>query len=256
MISAFICAIALNSYAPAETHHFAYQGRLQVDAIEQIYKVNHNFDPLDIAITEINHKRLIAAKKAQLEALARRQAAEQARISAARRQQATARVATTTRPASPAVRSPVRQSRSDIILDGILSLKRLPQTGPVDGCAKVQKGLIMQGGFMLFTCEKLLPQYTVSEHEPTYQKYNKALLNDGWKRDSGSTAKELKFVRTDASGCKANLSLRLWTDRSMNEPPRPAADRDAHRQIVFLAKYFGKACDRLYPIAESLAAGR
>ncbi len=142
----------------------------------------------------------------------------------------------------------------DLILAGILDLKRLPETGPIDGCKKINKGLISSGGFMVFTCEKLLPHQPISKHKKAFKRYSSALLKDGWRRLPESTEGDRTFVRSDGLGCEANLNLRLWKDRSMNEPARPATQRNAHRQIVFMAKFYDEACERYYPIAEALAS--
>lgn len=139
------------------------------------------------------------------------------------------------------------------IFEGIADIPRLDTTGPVDGCAKTTKGLINNGGFLLFTCEKLLPYLPISAHEPTFASYQDKLAQDGWSRKS-KNANKAKFVKTDAFGCEAHLEMTLWKDRSMNEGARPATDREAHRQIVFMAKFYGAACDRHYPTAQSLAS--
>jgi len=140
------------------------------------------------------------------------------------------------------------------IFEGIADIPRLDATGPVDGCTKVTKGLINNGGFLLFTCEKLLPYFPISEHEVSFANYQAVLKAEGW-RQTGGTDNKAKFTRTDAYGCQTHLEVTLWTDRSMNEyPARPAFDRDAHRQIVFTAKFYGDACDHYYVLADAMAA--
>ncbi len=139
------------------------------------------------------------------------------------------------------------------ILEGIADIPRLSATGPVDGCAKITKGLINNGGFLLFTCEKLLPYLPISEHEASFRNYQSVLAGEGWRKKSAEGTKA-KFTKTDSYGCVAHLEMTLWTDRSMNElPARLASDRDAHRQIVFTAKFYGAACERYYPVAQAMA---
>lgn len=140
------------------------------------------------------------------------------------------------------------------IFDGIANIPRIDSTASIDGCSKTTKGLINNGGFLLFTCEKLLPHLPISEHEASFKNYQSVLASDGWTR-KGQEPNKVKYVRTDNYGCKAHLEVTLWKDRSMNEGRRPAADRDAHRQIVFMAKFYGSACDRYYPLAQAMAAG-
>lgn len=145
------------------------------------------------------------------------------------------------------------QANNGTILEGLVDIPRLAATGPVDGCGKVTKGLINSGGFLVFTCEKLLPYLPISEHEVSFANYQTVLAADGWKRRGGNK-NTAKYVKTDAFGCRTQLEVTLWTDRSMNEfPARPATDRDAHRQIVFKAKFFGAACERYYAVAEAMA---
>lgn len=145
------------------------------------------------------------------------------------------------------------QADNGKILEGLVDIPRLAATGPVDGCAKVNKGLVNTGGFLVFTCEKLLPYLPISEHAASFDNYQNILIATGWKLQSGK-AKSAKFIRTDSFGCKTRLEISLWTDRSMNEiPKRPSSDREAHRQIVFKAKFSGDACERYYTVANSLA---
>lgn len=140
-----------------------------------------------------------------------------------------------------------------IIMEGLVDIPRLAETGPVDGCAKISKGLIHSGGLLVFTCEKLLPYHPISEHASSFTRYQSILQSQGWQRKSGSD-KTARFFKTDAFGCHTRLDVTLWTDRSMNEfPKRPASDRDAHRQIVFKAKFSGASCERYYDIASAMA---
>ena len=140
------------------------------------------------------------------------------------------------------------------ILSGVADIPRISSTAPLDGCAKVQKGLINNGGFLLFTCEKLLPHLPISEHKTSFDEYKSILKANGWRTKSLGSEKA-EFRRTDAFGCETHLDMTLWKDRSMNEPRRPASDRNAHRQIVFMARFYGSACDIHYAQAQSLARG-
>lgn len=150
--------------------------------------------------------------------------------------------------------STAASANNGTILEGLVDIPRLAATGPVDGCAKVTKGLINSGGFLVFTCEKLLPYLPISEHEASFAEYQTVLSARGWRRQNGHNDKVVRFVKTDDFGCRTRLELTLWTDRSMNEiPARPAADRDAHRQIVFKAKFTGAACERYYARADEMA---
>lgn len=143
------------------------------------------------------------------------------------------------------------QANNGTILQGVLDLPRADETGPIDGCANIQTGLTIGGGFMLFTCEKLLPYHPISAHEPVAQRYQSQLKQMGWtqaaKMDDG-----FKFTKRDEFGCTANLSVRVWKDRSMNEAPRPKTARKSHRQIVFTANYNGAACERYYPMVRAM----
>jgi len=139
---------------------------------------------------------------------------------------------------------------SSNILSGIIDLPRQAETAAIDGCAKVQTGLTIGGGFMLFTCEKLRPYYPISEQEAVAKRYEQSLQNMGW-----SYSKPLKdgteFTKRDAFGCTANLSIRVWKDRAINETVLRKT-RDAYRQIVFTANYSGAACEHYYPTVQAM----
>lgn len=145
------------------------------------------------------------------------------------------------------------QADNGKIMEGLVDIPRLAATGPLDGCAKINKGLVNSGGLLVFTCEKLLPYLPISEHAASFSKYQSILQANGWQRKSGNQ-KTARFFKTDAYGCQTRLDVMLWTDRSMNEmPKRPSTDREAHRQIVFKAKFSGAACERYYDIATAMA---
>ncbi len=142
------------------------------------------------------------------------------------------------------------------VLDGLLDLPRHEKTAPIDGCAKINKGLVMGGGFMLFTCEKLLPYYPIADHVSAYRDYQSMLHDAGWtptqSKEAGPNKKS--FKRTDALGCETNMDIELWTDRSMGESMMDIGNRDNHRQIVFKAWFRGAACERHYTTAQLLAS--
>jgi hypothetical protein len=142
-----------------------------------------------------------------------------------------------------------------VVLPGLANIPRHYDTAAYDGCQKVQKGLIMGGGFLVFTCEKLLPGISIKKHRTAFNAYKQTLMDAGWtvRADQKQTEKKAMFKRMDMTGCEAELDISLWTDRSMNEPPRDALDRNNHRQIVFMARFYGDACEHYYPIAETLA---
>ena len=226
MLTTILLSGVFYGLAPADSQHFRFDHRIDRDRIETIKLVNPYFDE--------NYEALLLEAEA-----ARKIKARQAKIAARKRREAALKRAA---------------AQGNLILAGVVNLKRLEETGPIDGCKKINKGLIMGGGFMLFTCEKLLPNHPISKHETVFKKYSAALLKDKWRKMPESIEGDIKFVRSDGLGCEANLNLRLWTDRSMNEPPRPASERNAHRQIVFMAKFYGKSCERYYPVVEALAA--
>ena len=151
--------------------------------------------------------------------------------------------------------APTAFANSGTILQGVLDVPRSVHTAPTDGCAKVQKGLINSGGFLLFTCEKLRPELPISLHETAFRDYQSALRRDGWQSKSNG-AEKAEYKKVDAFGCETHLDMTLWKDRSMNEPKRAATDREAHRQIVFMARFYGPACERHYPTAQALADAR
>jgi|GEM_PF-1957050 len=131
------------------------------------------------------------------------------------------------------------------ILKGVLDLPRAPETAAIDGCAQVHKGLTMAGGFLFFTCEKLLPGIDISRQADVTRQYAEALTLRGWKRQYNSQKKQDEFISHDSYGCKMTVSVKPWTDRSMNEPR--GSRRDDFRQIVFMTHFAkGDACEPAY----------
>ena len=147
------------------------------------------------------------------------------------------------------------QSADNTVLSGVLDLPRQIETAPIDGCAKPQKGLRLDGGFLLIACEKLLPYHPIAKHGIVADHYADDLMKSGWTVDvSKQEGDETKFVRNDALGCRSELSMMVWKDRSMNEPRRPDMTRDDHRQIVFITEFEGEGrCDHHYERVKALA---
>jgi len=142
------------------------------------------------------------------------------------------------------------------IMGGLVDLPRSEKTAQIDGCTKTVKGLVMGGGFMLFTCEKLLPHYPIKEHMTAFNDYKKNFTDSGWtsERSAEPAKNKVSFAQTDAQGCKKVVDMELWVDRSMNEPGMDMTKRDNHRQIVFKAWFRGPACESYYGLAEILAS--
>lgn len=157
--------------------------------------------------------------------------------------------------AAGVVLTPTAKADNGTILQGLVDLPRLEATAPIDGCAKITKGLIHSGGFLVFTCEKLLPYFEISEHKVAFENYKSNFLSQGWKltHSKDPAPNKVSYTRTDLSGCRVVVDLELWKDRSMNESMMDVGDRNNHRQIVFKAWFKGKACDPHYPTAQRLA---
>jgi hypothetical protein len=131
------------------------------------------------------------------------------------------------------------------ILSGVLDLPRMSETAAIDGCAQVHKGLTMAGGFLFFTCEKLLPGIDISRQAEVTRQYADALTLRGWSKQYNSQKKQDEYISHDPYGCKMTVSLKPWTDRSMNEPR--GNRRDDFRQIVFMTHFAkGDACEPAY----------
>lgn len=146
-------------------------------------------------------------------------------------------------------------SQANVIMPSLMDLPRHDYTAPIDGCSSTKKGLVMGGGFMLFTCEKLLPFYDISEHAKTYEAYQNIFKENGWSETPSEEPgrNKISFKRQDALGCKMTVDMELWTDRSMNESSMNLGERNNHRQIVFKAWFRGDACEVHYDTAELIA---
>ena len=152
---------------------------------------------------------------------------------------------TVVRPPAPVVVAP--RDPFGTILPGVVDLPRSHETGAIDGCTKVHKGLTIAGGFMFFTCEKLLPGVAVSRQVEIATEYEQALELRGWTKSWNAQKKHNEFVQHDDFGCRMTVSIRPWTDRSMNEGRHRKGDREAFRQIVFQTNFAkGDACEPTY----------
>ena len=151
-----------------------------------------------------------------------------------------------------------RPKEDNIILPGVLDLPRQIETAQVDGCTKPHKGHRLDGGFLLIACEKLLPPHPIDKHDSVADHYADDLIKAGWTFDvedpeGEQEADEIKFVRNDASGCRIELSMMVWKDRSMNERRRADMTRDDYRQIVFITEFEGEGrCDHHYDTVKAL----
>jgi len=142
------------------------------------------------------------------------------------------------------------------VIPKLLPLQRSELTDNIDGCAKVQKGLLNTQGFMIFTCEKLLSWYDISSQKIAFEDYKRAAEFDDWSYDPSKVSTETKstFMKIDNLGCERNLEIMQWTDRSMNET-YPKEARDSHRQIVFIQRFYGPACEPYYDVVVNLSSG-
>ncbi len=140
-----------------------------------------------------------------------------------------------------------------LILPEVLNLPRLPETGPIDGCAKIHKGLTESGGFFVFTCEKLRPNISIAQHEIITHRYRVLLRQAGWKSVPTDKPKTTRHVQTDTQGCKRSVEVTIWDDRVMGERVKNRKNRNGFRQIVFLTAFDGKACEPYYKIVKILS---
>ena len=131
------------------------------------------------------------------------------------------------------------------ILAGVLDLPRSPDTEATRGCAKVHKGLTIGGGFLMFTCERLREGLPIGMQADAAQGYGRMLELRGWEARYNERKKLVEYHSTIGAGCRMTVSIRPWTDRTMNEP-RPAS-REGFRQIVFTTSFAkGPACEPTY----------
>ena len=116
----------------------------------------------------------------------------------------------------------------------------------------------MSGGFMLFTCEKLLPHIDISRQAEAFEAYHASLKTMGWDsvKSKDPAENKLSFSRMDALGCNMTVDMELWADRSMNEANIGEMQRSDHRQIAFKAWFRGDACESYYSQTQALAANR
>ena len=159
-------------------------------------------------------------------------------------------------PALPPPPPPPPDPAEIFVLPKLLALSRHEMTDNIDGCESVQKGLLNNEGFMVFTCEKLLPWHDISQQTTVFEDYKRAASFNGWTIDSDQPQTELRtaFKRTDNLGCNRRLEIMQWTDRSMNET-YPTDARDSHRQIIFIQRFNGEACEPYYDVVVDLAQG-
>ena len=147
-------------------------------------------------------------------------------------------------PPPPVVVAPPRDPYGPVMA-GVLDIPRASETAAIDGCAKVHKGLTMGGGFLFFTCEKLLPGVDISRHTEVAQNYQDALAAKGWEMKFNDRKKVKEYISYDPYGCKMTVSVKPWTDRSMNE--KRGTSRADFRQIVFMTHFAkGQACEPAY----------
>ena len=109
---------------------------------------------------------------------------------------------------------------------------------------------------MIFTCEKLLPWHDISSHEIAFEEYKSAAEFDDWSYDPSKVSTDTKsaFMKIDNLGCERRLEIMQWTDRSMNET-YSKTDRESHRQIIFIQRFYGEACEPYYNVVIDLASG-
>lgn len=231
MAFTYVASLMLHSGMMDAPQNFQYFGNTERAALSGVSIVNPYLNPADTTLRQVQE----TAAKTRAKAAARAKAkAEERRILAETRRR-------------------IALSSENRILKGLLDLPRLPETAPIDGCAKVNTGLTMGGGFMVFTCEKLRPSVAISRHEAVARTYAQTLGKMGWVQKGPKKGDETKFELTDQYGCVRKLSQRVWTDRSMNEPKTSNRNRDNYRQIVFILNYSGQLCQRYYQLVKSAA---
>lgn len=217
-------------YNSAHVQHFRIHGRVDVNGARSEQLLNPYFDAADGPRAKVRETWRARRSAERAEKQRRAEALRQRQIQIAR-------------------------ENGGLILSGILDLPRQRETGPIDGCAKIYKGLTSGDGFMIFTCEKLLPEYPIKTHYTAMKGYRTELRKAGWTRvaDASDTKDQLSYAKIDKLGCRQELRVSLWADRSMNEGQAAGSQREAYRQILFLSRFSGKACQAYYPVVEALA---
>lgn len=154
----------------------------------------------------------------------------------------------TDNPALQGLKAPVFDTQPrDLLFKGLTNIERQTETGRTDGCAKIQKGLTLSGGFLLIACEKLKSELPIGLQDIAARKYMAHMETLGWKKDPSHKKKgETKYLKTDATGCNRTMSVGVWTDRALNEPRLPGLTRRDYRQIVFIMGFDGKTCEHHY----------
>ena len=147
-------------------------------------------------------------------------------------------------PPPPPPPAPVIESYGTI-LAGVLDLPRFPETESRLGCRKVHKGLTISGGFLFFTCERLREGEPIERQVQIATAYEEALIARGWERRYNAKKKLDEFLKRNANNCLTTVSIRPWTDRTMNEPR--GKQRSDFRQIVFQTNFAkGPECEPTY----------
>ncbi len=154
----------------------------------------------------------------------------------------------TDNPALQGLKAPVFDTQPrDLLFKGLTNIERQNETSRTDGCAKIQKGLTLSGGFLLIACEKLKSELPIGLQDIAARKYMAHMETLGWKKDPSHKKKgETKYLKTDATGCNRTMSVGVWTDRALNEPRLPGLTRRDYRQIVFIMGFDGKTCEHHY----------
>jgi len=154
--------------------------------------------------------------------------------------------------------SSAAQADNNTVLSGVLDLPRQAETDAIDGCQKAQRGLTLDGGFLLIACEKLRPGLPIQAQDKAADLYVQDILDRGWAVDvSNQEPDKMTFTRSDDMECETKLSMMVWTDRSLNEPRRPDMTRDDFRQIVFITEFEGGGqCEHHYETVTKIADNR
>lgn len=213
----------MDEISPVSTRHHRYFNQFDTDGVRDVIKFRSTFDAQSERVTE-----RVRTQKQIRDAAKRKK-----RIIPPRRPKVTLNV--------------------PVILPEVLNLPRLPETGPLDGCAKIHKGLTESGGFFVFTCEKLRPNVPIDQHGVLAHRYRVLLRDAGWKKAPTLKTNTTKHDFRDASGCRKSVEVTVWDDRLMGEPVLNRNDRSTFRQIVFLTTFSGRSCKPYYEIIQTLS---